>query len=357
MDWKEELRNNITDPAELPGCEDADTLRRVTGDYPMSVTRYYASLIDENDPCDPIRRMCVPTAGELDAGGTADTSGELQNTKATGVQHKYGPTALILSTNICATYCRHCFRKRLAGVSEDEILDTLDEAVEYISAHDEITNVLISGGDALLNSNRVLKGYLSGLCGIGHLSMIRLGSRVPVVFPRRIYDDPELLGILKEYSAKKKLYISTQFNHPRELTEEAGRAVKALLDADVILHNQTVLLRGVNDDAETLSSLMRGLTAIGITPYYLFQCRPTAGVKTLFQVPLSEAYDIVEYAKRSLSGYSKRFRYVMSHPTGKIEIIGKAPDGSMVFKYHQAKDPADHARLFMKKLPEGACWL
>ncbi len=358
MNWQEELKHNLTDPAELfSGETDLETLRRVTTEYPMSVTRYYASLIDKQDPEDPIRRMCIPSAAELKSGGTADTSGEASNTKTTGVQHKYGPTALILSTNLCAVYCRHCFRKRLTGVSNEEIAHTLDDAVAYIGAHDEITNVLITGGDALLNSNAVLEEYLRRLCAIDRLTMIRFGSRVPVVFPQRIYEDTGLLEIFFRYSKKKKLYFSTQFNHPRELTPEARRAVDALRAADVILHNQTVLLRGVNDKPETLAALMRGLTSFGITPYYLFQCRPTAGVKSLFQVPLKEAYDIVEGAKAQLSGYSKRFRYVMSHHTGKIEILGKTEDGQMVFKYHQAKARQNHGRLFMEAISDTDCWL
>lgn len=358
MNWQQELNYNLTDPAALfPKDTSLGELRRVTAEYPMSVTRYYASLIDQNDPNDPIRRMCIPSAAELSCGGTPDTSGEASNTKATGVQHKYGPTALILSTNLCATYCRHCFRKRLTGVTSEEIARTLDDAVSYITAHDEVTNVLITGGDSLLNSNAVIEEYLRRLCAIDRLSMIRFGSRVPVVFPQRIYEDGELLQIFKAYSRKKKLYFSTQFNHPRELTPEAKRAVDALHGANVILHNQTVLLRGVNDSADTLVELMRGLTGMGVTPYYLFQCRPTAGVKTLFQVPLAEAYDIVEAAKARLSGYSKRFRYVMSHPTGKIEILGKADDGKMVFKYHQAKARRDHGRLFIAEISDSDCWL
>ena len=355
MNWQSELKKNYTHPSEL--CSRAEGLEDVVKQYPMSVTRYYASLINREDPMDPIAKMCIPSEEELSCGGDADTSGELSNTKATGIQHKYGPTALILSTNICATYCRHCFRKRLAGVSDEEILKTLNEAVEYISARSEITNVLISGGDALLNSNTVTEQYLKRLSEIERLEMIRLGSRVPVVFPERIYGDEELLGILKKYSLKKKLYVSTQFNHPRELTPEAERAVHALSQAGVILHNQTVLLKGVNDSPATLGMLMRSLTSFGITPYYLFQCRPTAGVKSLFQVPISRAYDIVEEAKSTLSGYSKRFRYVMSHPTGKIEIIGRTGDGRMVFKYHQAKSIEDSGRMFAKKLPPDACWL
>ena len=356
--WQDELRFNFVSPEELfPEETDLETLRRVTQAYPMSVTRYYASLIDRNDPDDPIRRMCVPSAAELDAGGAADTSGEASNTKSTGVQHKYGPTALILSTNLCAAYCRHCFRKRMAGVSDAEIAKTLDEAVAYISDHDEITNVLITGGDALLNNNAVIEEYLRRLSAIDRLTMIRFGSRVPVVFPQRIYEDEELLSLFSQYSKKKKLYFSTQFNHPRELTPEAKRAVDALHDANVILHNQTVLLRGVNDTPETLAALMSGLTGFGVTPYYLFQCRPTAGVQSLFQVPVTEGYDIVEAAKARLSGYSKRFRYVMSHHTGKIEILGKTGDGRMVFKYHQAKEKKNQGRLFVETLSDTDCWL
>ena len=216
--------------------------------FPMRITPYYLSLIDPNDPNDPIRRMCIPFAAELDASGSYDTSGENDNTVRDGIQHKYKQTALVLSTNVCAAYCRHCFRKRMVGASETELNKQVSQTVEYVRAHPEITNVLLSGGDALMNPNRIIRRYLEELCEIKTLDLIRLGSRVPVVLPKRIYDDNELFDIFVRCTIKKTVYVVTQFNHPREVTKDAALAVKTLREAGVHLRNQTVLLRGVNDD-------------------------------------------------------------------------------------------------------------
>lgn len=199
--------------------------------FPMRITPYYLSLIDPNDPNDPIRRMCIPSAAELDASGSYDTSGENDNTVRDGIQHKYKQTALVLSTNVCAAYCRHCFRKRMVGASETELNKQVSQTVEYVRAHPEITNVLLSGGDALMNPNRIIRRYLEELCEIKTLDLIRFGSRVPVVLPKRIYDDNELFDIFVRCTIKKTVYVVTQFNHPREVTKDAALAVKTLREA------------------------------------------------------------------------------------------------------------------------------
>ena len=195
----------------------------------MFVNPYYLSLVDENDPEDPIRKLCIPADAELKAGGEMDTSGEHDNTVMTGMQHKYDATVLILSTNQCAMYCRHCFRKRLVGLSGDEIAEYISEMAQYVRQHEEINNVLVSGGDAFLNSNRTIRKYLEEFSGIEHLNLIRFGSRTPVVLPQRITTDPELVVMLTSYGKKKQIYVVTQFNHPRELTEEAAEAVHTLM--------------------------------------------------------------------------------------------------------------------------------
>ena len=182
------------------------------------ITPYYLSLVDPADTNDPIARMCVPSLNELNAEGDFDTSGEGFNTKLEGLQHKYSQTVLLLSTNQCAMYCRHCFRKRMVGLTTDELSRRVDEAVAYIKKHEKVTNVLISGGDSLMNPNSIIERYLKELTVIGHLDLIRLGSRVPVTLPERIYGDQEFLDMLPHYAKKKALYIVTQFNHPREIT-------------------------------------------------------------------------------------------------------------------------------------------
>lgn len=363
MSWTELLCSNLTTAEELQdylhlGDKDYQLLLSILERFPMSVTRYYLSLIDWKDENDPIRRMCIPSIHEIDMDGSFDTSGEAGNTIMEGLQHKYRESAMILSTNQCASYCRYCFRRRMVGITDSEIaLHYLDGIMDYIENHSEISNVLISGGDALLNSNRRLARYLDRLTTIDHLDFIRIGTRVPVVFPMRITDDPELLELLTYYKQRKQIYVITHFNHPREITPESTAAIRALLHIGIPVRNQTVFLHGVNDDAQVLGTLLKKLTSVGVLPYYLFQCRPVIGVKSQFQVPLKTGYSIVEAAKNMQNGVGKNFRFVLSHETGKIEILGLLEDGSMLFKYHQAKDPANAGRIFTRHLDENECWL
>ncbi|HRX09285.1 MAG TPA: KamA family radical SAM protein [Candidatus Limiplasma sp.] len=334
-----------------------DMLAPIAEKYPMQIPAYYLSLIDPDDPDDPIRKMAVPANFEQDKDGSFDTSGEHDNTVLPGLQHKYRQTALILSTSKCAMYCRHCFRKRLVGGEDDkEIAANFGAIVRYIQEHAEITNVLLSGGDSLLIANAMVRRWLEALTRIRHLDFIRFGTRVPVTFPRRITENPELVSILKEFSAKKQISIVTQFNHPREITAQSKKAVKLLRGAGAVVKNQTVLLRGVNDDPQTLGTLLRQLTAMGCMPYYIFQCRPVKGVKGGFQVPLHEGYAIVEAAKAMQNGFGKHLRYCLSHPTGKIELLGKTDSGDMITKYHEAKDVSDYGKIVIRKTDADQCW-
>lgn len=347
----EKLKSYIDiDPEDVKAYEDIAKL------FPISSTTYYLDLIDPNDPNDPIRKMAVPSVEEFDLDGDFDTSGEQENTKMQGLQHKYDATALLLSTNKCAMYCRHCFRKRLVGTTNNETLSFVKEAVEYIKNHKEINNILITGGDSFLIENELIKNYLDALSQIDHVDFIRFGTRTPVVFPERIYNDPELLDILDTYAKMKKIYVVTQFNHPRELTEEAMKATRALLDRRIIVNNQTVLLKGVNDDPKVLAELQNDLTKKGIIPYYLFQCRPVKGVVNQFQLSLKESVELVNEARKLMNGHSKRARLCMSHETGKIEILGEL-NGEMLFKYHQAKNPDHAGKIFTVKLEDGQAWL
>ncbi len=337
--------------------EEVTELRQITERYPICITPYYLSLVDPEDKNDPIRKMCFPSLTEYAPGGEEDTSGEADNTVLKGMQHKYAQTALILSTNQCAMYCRHCFRKRMVGYSADEVANALPAMAEYVRRHTEINNVLISGGDAFINPNPVIQKYLDTFTAIGSLDFIRFGTRVPVVLPERITGDEELLSMLKSASEKKQILIVTQFNHPKEITPASTLAIRKLRECGCVIRNQTVLLRGVNDNKEVLGGLMNGMVKIGVIPYYIFQCRPVAGVKNQFQVPLREGQRLVEQAKSLMSGQAKSVRYVMSHPTGKIEIVGPDKEGKMIFKYHQAKYAEDNGRIFVKRLKETDCWL
>ncbi|MCD4817623.1 MAG: phosphoribosylamine--glycine ligase [Candidatus Cloacimonetes bacterium] len=362
MNWKNELKSNITSLEELESYlnlnrKEKKLLKKVIERHPMSISKHYLSLIDFNDTKDPIRKMIIPSINELDISGSYDTSDEKSNTKFLGLQHKYSQTALFLSTHNCASYCRFCFRKRMVGATSQEILQNIERALTYINDHQEINNVLITGGDPLTLSTKLIEKFLNGLSKIEHLDFIRFGTKVPIFLPQRILGDSELLSILKNYSEKiKQIYFVLHINHPKEITKEFQAVVQKLLLSGIILNNQTVLMKNINDTPELLAELQNKLVKIGINPYYVFQCRPVKRVKNYFQIPLSKGYQVVEKAKAMMNGHSKRFKYIMSHKTGKIEIIGIKND-DIYFKYHQAKDKKNQGKFFKKKLKASACWL
>jgi len=217
---------------------------------------------------------------------------------------------------------------------------------------------LISGGDPLMLSTRVIAGFLEKLAPIEHLDFIRFGTRVPVTFPQRILSDESLIDLFREYtqSGKKRIYIVTQFNHPKEFTKSFIDTINALTKAGLVISNQMTLLKGVNDDPNIIADAHNKLTQIGVNPYYVFQCRPVKRVKHSFQVPLYRGVKIVNEASKLLNGHSKRFRYVMSHRTGKIEILGIIDD-KIYLKYHEAKNPKDIGRLFSRPINKKAGWL
>lgn len=362
MTWEIQLKESVRTIKEassvvnIPSRE-MKRLAHVVERHPMCVPPYYLSLIDPDDPNDPVKAMAVPSVDELNLMGSYDTSGEKDNTKMPGLQHKYPQTALILSTNRCAMYCRHCFRKRLVGLPNHELLQRFDDAAAYVRQHREINNVLITGGDPFVLDTSMIARFLEMLSDIGHLSFIRFGTRIPVTLPHRITHDPDLIRLLKKHSLpQRRIYVVTQFNHPREITEEAVAAVDCLIRSGVVVNNQTVLLNGVNDDPAILAALQNNLAGIGINPYYIFQCRPVKRVQHHFQVPLHQGYDIVEAAKGMLNGHSKRFRFIMSHRKGKIEIVGRKHD-EIFFKFHQARNPANTGKFFSRHISPGQGWL
>lgn len=364
MNWKTQLKNNITTAEEVCSAlswdlsiEEKKKFEKIIDMYPMSIPYYYLSLINKDDPDDPIRKLSVPSIMETDMSGSLDTSGEASNTVVNGLQHKYKQTGMYLSTNRCAMYCRHCFRKRLVGVNDDEVNKEFDEVLKYINEHTEMTNVLVSGGDSFMNSNEKIKLILHELTKIEHLSFIRFGTRVPVVLPQRIYEDEELIQILDHYNKIKQIYVITHFNHPNEITEESTRAIESLRNIGIVIRNQTVLLKGINDNSNTLSKLMRILSEIGVIPYYVFQCRPVSGVKNQFQVPFNKAVSLMDETRSKLNGISKSFKYAMSHPKGKIEILGSMGDEEILFKFHQAKNDEDQGRIIKVKVDSGQAWL
>jgi lysine 2,3-aminomutase len=356
--WKRELGQNITDLGELNHYInlDQEKLQEVVENLPFSTTRYYLSLINPDDPDDPIRKMVIPTAEELSLEGDLDVGGESANTKFLGLQHKYDQTALILATHRCSSYCRYCFRKRMVGRSRKEILHNFSKAVDYIKEHEEISNVLITGGDPLVLDTSIISDFLKMLVKVEHLGFIRIGTRMPVVYPNRFLSDARLIKLLGIYNKFKKIFLVTHYNHPREITDLSRRAVRLLLKNSIGISNQTVLLKGVNDNAHTLASLQKMLTSTGIIPYYIFQCRPVMGTRQQFQVPLWKGMKIVDKARTLCDGHSKRFRYIMSHKTGKVEMVGIYED-KFIMKYHQARDPENHNRMMMFRADKNARWL
>ena len=273
-----------------------------------------------------------------------------------GLEHKYNSVAVFLVTNRCGGICRYCFRKRLFIESENEHLQDWPAAYKYVSEHPEVTNVLLTGGDALMLPTTKLEDIFKNLHKIEHVQIIRLGTRLPAYNPYRIVDDPALLeAITKHSTSRKRIYVMTHFVHPRELTDVAVESVDLLHKAGAMIANQTPLIRGLNDNPEVLAELLARLSFIGAVPYYIFQCRPAVGNKG-YTVPIEEGYEIVEQAKSLVSGLAKRARYTMSHSTGKIEVIGKTKD-MVYFKYHRAANDQDSGRFLVFKSNPNACWL
>jgi lysine 2,3-aminomutase len=339
---------------EIPEI-DRESMKEVEKHFAFRSNEYYLSLIDWSDPNDPIRRIVIPDRAELENWGTLDASLEEKYTKVPGLQHKYDQTALILASDMCGGFCRFCFRKRLFIESAREVAKDVTADLDYIAEHPEVTNVLLTGGDPLFLSTKRLSEIIRRIREIDHVRIIRIGSKLPAYNPYRIINDPSLPEMIRKYSTKRKrIYVMTQFNHPREVTDPAVEAIDILSSAGARLANQTPLLRGVNDDPDTLAELFRELSFVGLPPYYVFQCRPTLGNQH-FSVPLEESYQIFEQAKTNCSGLAKRPKFVMSHFTGKIEIVGLDQD-YVYMKYHQAADSDDIGKFMVFERNEKARW-
>ncbi len=337
-----------------PGEREA--LERVAARFAFRANDYYLSLVNWEDPADPIRRLVIPHERELGERGRLDASNERAYTVARGVQHKYPHTVLLLVNEVCGAYCRYCFRKRLFMDGNDETSLDVSEGLEYIRRTPAVTNVLLTGGDPLLLGTRRLLEILGKLREIPHVGIIRIGSKMPAFNPWRVLDDGELLDGLARYStATRRIYLMAHFDHPRELTEPAVEGIDAILRAGVIAVNQCPLVRGVNDDPAILESLFRRLSFAGVPPYYLFQGRPTEGNEP-FEVPIVEGYRIFEEAKKRVSGLAKRARFCMSHESGKIEIVG-VDEERIFLRYHRARDPGDEGRFMIYRRDDAALWL
>ena len=336
--------------------EDRQQLKPVSDKFVFRSNDYYQSLIDWNDPDDPIRRIVVPDIQELDEFGEMDASDEHSYTVLKGLEHKYPDTALLLVNNVCGAYCRFCFRKRLFTDGNDEVTNDITEALAYIGRHPEINNVLLSGGDPLIMSTGKLGLIIKQLREVDHVRIIRIGTKMTAFDPYRILNDPSLLEMLSQYSLPdRKIFVMAHFNHPRELTEPALKGLQLLQKAGVITVNQSPLIRGVNDKPEVIAELFGRLSYNGVIPYYLFLCRPTAGNEP-YMVPIERGLEIFQEARRHLAGLAKQARLCMSHRTGKVEVVGKM-DQKIVFRYHRAPNPLDFGRMMIFDSDPSAGWL
>lgn len=348
----------IRDLTHIPqlSSEERNRFQKVAEKYVFRANDYYLSLIDWSDPDDPIRNLIIPKAEELEEWGRLDASNESQYTKSRGVQHKYRDTVLLLCNEVCGAYCRYCFRKRLFMDDNQEASFNIKEGLEYIQENPSITNVLLTGGDPLLLSTKRLTQILESLRRIPHIQIIRIGTKMPAFNPWRILDDAELLDLFERVSLKdKRLYMMMHFDHPRELTQPAIEGIDLLLKRGVICCNQCPIIKGVNDRAETLGELFRLLSFAGCPPYYVFQGRPTEG-NLPYEVPIVRAFHLLRNAVRRNSGLASRVRYVMSHETGKIEIVGV--DKKYIYmKYHRAPDQDKVGRMMIFHRDDTAYWL
>ncbi|WP_297057195.1 KamA family radical SAM protein [Thermosulfurimonas sp.] len=350
----------VRELSELPLAEEERLeLEKVTERYPFFCTSYYLRLINFNDPADPLRRVVIPDPAELESWGRVDPSNEANYTVMEGVQHKYESTVLVLASDRCAGLCRYCFRKRLflkGSEGRPERLRDVQALVRYLERNPRITNVILSGGDALMLPTPRLRELIQAVRRVPHVRFIRLGSRILSYWPERILNDPELLELLKNYSRPgKRIYLVSHFDHPRELTPEARKACDLLLKAGVQILNQCPLVAGVNDDPEILAELFRELASLGVSPYYVFQCRPTLGNKP-YAVPIERGYRIFEAARGMVSGVAKRVRFVMSHAMGKLEIAGLTREW-VIFKFHRAAREEDTGKLLLYRRNSTAYWL
>ena len=305
-DWKWQVRNRIETVEELKKYinltpEEEEGVRKCLGTLRMAITPYYLSLINPDDPHDPVRRQAIPTALELhqSPADLLDPLHEDTDSPVPGLTHRYPDRVLLLVTDQCSMYCRHCTRRRFAGQHDSAVaMDQIDKCIEYVREHEEVRDVLLSGGDALMLSTDKLEYIISKLREIEHVEIIRIGSRTPVVMPQRITQ--ELCDMLKKYHP---IWLNTHFNHPNEVTEESKRACAMLADAGIPLGNQSVLLAGVNDCVHVMKKLVHELVKMRVRPYYIYQCDLSMGLEH-FRTPVSKGIEIIEALRGHTSGYA-----------------------------------------------------
>ncbi len=329
-DWHWQMAHRLNDTStlsELMGFSEGrcDQVRRVQMSCRWSISPYYASLMDVDEERDPIMMQSLPSIYELDEAGHTDPMAEEFTSPAPCVTRRYPDRLIINVTNQCAMYCRHCQRRRNIGeIDRHQTHLNLVAALEYVKANEEIRDVLITGGDALLLSDRKLDWLLGELDKIGHVEIKRIGTRALVTLPQRI--TPELCAVLKKHPP---VYINTQFNHPREITPESKRACEMLSEAGVVLGNQAVLLKGINNNPHVMKKLNQELLRIRVRPYYIFHAKLVKGTSH-FITSVDEGLAIMEKLRGHTSGLAVP-TYIINAPKG----YGKTP---LLPPYMLAKD-------------------
>lgn len=337
-DWRWQLRNRIASIGDLRryvevSPEEQAGIEAAGARYRWAVTPYYAALMDRDDPDCPLRRQQVPAAQELaDDLGAEDPLLEGEHSPVAAIVHVYPDRVAFKITNVCPTYCRYCFREYFVGNAEAHHTRAAVQAgIDYIARTPAIRDVLVTGGDPLLFSDERLDDLLGRLRAIEHVQIIRTGSRAPCTLPQRI--TPALCRVLSRHHP---IWLNTHFNHPAEITPEAAAACDRLLRAGVPLGNQTVLLKGVNDDPQVMLELVHRLLAIRVRPYYIFQCQLVAGTAHL-RTSIEAGLAIVQALRGHTTGFGVP-TYVLDTPYGKVPLapqylLGRCGDEVVVRTY------------------------
>jgi lysine 2,3-aminomutase len=344
-DWRWQSQNAIRSVRQLRELlpfteEELEAIGTLEAEYKLAIPPYYFSLINPDDPDDPIRLQSVTSPLELKNPSGYELEDPLDEDKdmpVPGLTHRYPDRVLLVTTHVCTMYCRFCTRKRATMVRGgwDAISRNDERMIEYIRAHPEIRDVIVSGGDPLTLPTAKLKFFLDQLRDIPHVDVVRIGTRVPVTLPQKLFDK-DLIDLL---ASGEKVWIQTHFNHPREITPEAARVCKALLKAGMPVNNHSVLLKGVNDSLETMRQLMRALLRIKVRPYYIFHCDPVIGAGH-FRTSVWKGLEIMEGLRGHMSGLGIPTYVVDSpHGGGKIPLMPNylvsASDDAVVLRNYE----------------------
>jgi len=355
--WKWQIANRITDYEQLSKYikltpEEEAAFAQPNFPFRVAITPYYLSLIDETNPYDPVRLQAIPRIAEtaIATADMADPLAEDTDSPTPGLTHRYPDRVLLLVTDQCSMYCRHCTRRRIAGETDAAMPQkNIDAAIEYIKKTPSVRDVILSGGDPLTLDCDKLDAILAKIHAIDHVEIIRIGSRTPVVLPQRITEN--LINTLKKYPP---IWFNTHFNHPNEMTPEAKIAIAKLVDNGIVVNNQSVLLRNVNDNIDVMKNLVHTLVKNRIRPYYIYQCDLSSGIEH-FRTPVSKGIEIMESLRGHTSGLCQPI-YVVDAPGGggKIPvmpqyIISSAPHKVILRNYEgfitTYTEPTDYTQL------------